>query len=124
MIADRESFEIVSKSLSVNRYLEEAELGASEPDLEGLPGNVWMGVYHPDFRNAIAVDERIKRITEALGIRSRTSQNTSASTRRSRGKLDSNAGRSTASSTTTRVSSWPSSEPAERSLRPIPDRII
>jgi endonuclease III len=29
--------------------------------------NIWMDVYHPDFRNAIAVDERIKRITEALG---------------------------------------------------------
>jgi hypothetical protein len=28
---------------------------------------IWMDVYHPDFRNAIAVDERIKRITEALG---------------------------------------------------------
>jgi hypothetical protein len=29
--------------------------------------NIWMDVYHPDFRNAIAVDERIKRVTEALG---------------------------------------------------------
>jgi hypothetical protein len=29
--------------------------------------NIWMDVYHPDFRDAIAVDERIKRITEALG---------------------------------------------------------
>jgi thermostable 8-oxoguanine DNA glycosylase len=29
--------------------------------------NIWMDVYLPDFRNAIAVDERIKRITEALG---------------------------------------------------------
>jgi hypothetical protein len=28
--------------------------------------NIWMDVYHPDFRNAIAVDERIKRVTEAL----------------------------------------------------------
>jgi hypothetical protein len=28
--------------------------------------NIWMDVYHPDFRNAIAVDERIKRMTEAL----------------------------------------------------------
>ena len=34
------------------------------------------------------------------------------------------AGRWTASSTITRVSSWPSSEAAERSLRPIPARII
>jgi|SRR5215211_28979 len=29
--------------------------------------NIWMDVYHPDFRHAIAVDERIKRVTEALG---------------------------------------------------------
>jgi hypothetical protein len=29
--------------------------------------NIWMDVYHPDFRDTIAVDERIKRITEALG---------------------------------------------------------
>ncbi len=29
--------------------------------------NIWMDVYHPEFRDAIAVDERIKRITEALG---------------------------------------------------------
>jgi cystathionine gamma-synthase len=29
--------------------------------------NIWMDVYHPDFRDAIAVDERIKRVTEALG---------------------------------------------------------
>ncbi len=29
--------------------------------------NIWMDVYHPDFHNTIAVDERIKRITEALG---------------------------------------------------------
>jgi hypothetical protein len=29
--------------------------------------NIWMDVYHPDFRNAIAVDERIQRISESLG---------------------------------------------------------
>jgi hypothetical protein len=29
--------------------------------------NIWMDVYHSDFHNSIAVDERIKRITEALG---------------------------------------------------------
>ncbi|OLE54900.1 MAG: hypothetical protein AUG51_06070 [Acidobacteria bacterium 13_1_20CM_3_53_8] len=29
--------------------------------------NIWMDVYHPDFRNSIAVDERIKKITMALG---------------------------------------------------------
>jgi pantoate--beta-alanine ligase len=29
--------------------------------------NIWMDVYHPDFHNAIAVDERIKQITQALG---------------------------------------------------------
>jgi hypothetical protein len=29
--------------------------------------NIWMDVYHPDFRNAIAVDERIKRVADALG---------------------------------------------------------
>jgi hypothetical protein len=77
--------------------------------------NIWMDVYHPAFRDAIAVDERIKRVTEALGTRLRTMPNTSASTRRSRGKSDSKAGRSTACSITTRASSWRSSEPAERS---------
>jgi hypothetical protein len=29
--------------------------------------NIWMDVYHPDFYDAIAVDERIKKITAALG---------------------------------------------------------
>lgn len=29
--------------------------------------NIWMDVYHSDFHNSIAVDERIKRITNALG---------------------------------------------------------
>src|SRR5215213_2513993 len=29
--------------------------------------NIWMDVYHPDFHDAIAVDERIKKITAALG---------------------------------------------------------
>jgi SAM-dependent methyltransferase len=29
--------------------------------------NIWMDVYHPDFHNSIAIDERIKRITETLG---------------------------------------------------------
>jgi thermostable 8-oxoguanine DNA glycosylase len=30
--------------------------------------NIMMDVYHPDFRNYIAVDERIKKITKALGL--------------------------------------------------------
>lgn len=29
--------------------------------------NIWMDVVHPDFLNNIAVDERIKKITEAMG---------------------------------------------------------
>lgn len=29
--------------------------------------NIWMDSYHPDFRDAVAVDERIKKVTEALG---------------------------------------------------------
>lgn len=29
--------------------------------------NIWMDVVHPDFINNIAIDERIKKITEALG---------------------------------------------------------
>ena len=29
--------------------------------------NIWMDVYHPDFYDAIAVDERIKKITAAMG---------------------------------------------------------
>ena len=29
--------------------------------------NIWMDVYHPDFYDAIAVDERIKKISYALG---------------------------------------------------------
>jgi hypothetical protein len=29
--------------------------------------NIWMDVYHPDFHNAIAVDERIKGISSAMG---------------------------------------------------------
>jgi hypothetical protein len=29
--------------------------------------NIWMDVYHPDFYDAIAIDERIKKITVALG---------------------------------------------------------
>jgi hypothetical protein len=30
--------------------------------------NIWMDVYDEDFRNAIAVDERIKAVTRALGF--------------------------------------------------------
>jgi N-glycosylase/DNA lyase len=29
--------------------------------------NIWMDVYHPDFHNTIAIDERIRQITDALG---------------------------------------------------------
>jgi len=29
--------------------------------------NIWMDVYHPDFRNSIAVDERIKTVSKAMG---------------------------------------------------------
>lgn len=29
--------------------------------------NIWMDVYHPDFYDCIAIDERIKRISRALG---------------------------------------------------------
>jgi len=29
--------------------------------------NIWMDVYHPDFKNSIAVDERIKKISSELG---------------------------------------------------------
>jgi hypothetical protein len=29
--------------------------------------NIWMDVYHPDFYDSIAVDERIKKITDAMG---------------------------------------------------------
>lgn len=34
--------------------------------------NIWMDVYHPDFHNSIAIDQRIKRITEALGYTFKT----------------------------------------------------
>ncbi len=34
--------------------------------------NIWMDSYHPDFRHAIAVDERIKKVTEALGYSFKT----------------------------------------------------
>jgi len=30
--------------------------------------NIWMDVYHPDFRNTIAIDERIKTISHTLGV--------------------------------------------------------
>lgn len=29
--------------------------------------NIWMDAYHPDFRDTIAIDDRIKRVTTALG---------------------------------------------------------
>jgi hypothetical protein len=29
--------------------------------------NIWMDVYHPEFRNSVAVDERIKSITRKVG---------------------------------------------------------
>jgi hypothetical protein len=29
--------------------------------------NIWMDVYHPDFHDAIAIDERVKKVTKALG---------------------------------------------------------
>jgi thermostable 8-oxoguanine DNA glycosylase len=34
--------------------------------------NVWMDIYDPLFRNAVAIDERIKSITGALGYSFRT----------------------------------------------------
>jgi len=29
--------------------------------------NIWMDAYHPEFHNTIAIDQRIKKETEALG---------------------------------------------------------
>lgn len=29
--------------------------------------NFWMDVYHPDFRDCVAIDDRIKKVTEAMG---------------------------------------------------------
>lgn len=34
--------------------------------------NIWMDVRHPDFRDTIAVDERIKKVTQALGYAFKT----------------------------------------------------
>jgi thermostable 8-oxoguanine DNA glycosylase len=34
--------------------------------------NIWMDVYHPDFRDHIAIDSRIKNITEKMGYYFRT----------------------------------------------------
>jgi hypothetical protein len=34
--------------------------------------NIWMDAYHPDFHDTIAVDLRIKKITEALGYSFKT----------------------------------------------------
>jgi endonuclease III len=34
--------------------------------------NMLMEVYHPDFRSSIAVDERIKKVSRALGVTFRT----------------------------------------------------
>ena len=31
--------------------------------------NAWMDIYHPDFYDNIAIDDRIKQITEAMGYR-------------------------------------------------------
>jgi hypothetical protein len=31
--------------------------------------NIWMDVYHPDFHHSVAIDQRIKRITQELGYR-------------------------------------------------------
>jgi hypothetical protein len=31
--------------------------------------NVWMDIYHPDFYDNIAIDDRIKQITVAMGYR-------------------------------------------------------
>ena len=30
--------------------------------------NIWMDVYHPDFRNTVAIDKRIKSISQVLGV--------------------------------------------------------
>ena len=37
--------------------------------------NIWMDVYHPEFRNTIAIDQRIKGISDELGMRSRHTPN-------------------------------------------------
>lgn len=34
--------------------------------------NIWMDVYHPDFRGTVAIDERIKAMAKALGVHFRT----------------------------------------------------
>jgi hypothetical protein len=34
--------------------------------------NILMDVYHPDFRSSIAIDERIKEVSKALGVKFRT----------------------------------------------------
>src|SRR3712207_4478772 len=34
--------------------------------------NIWMDAYHPDFRDTIAVDLRIRKVTKALGYSFKT----------------------------------------------------
>ena len=34
--------------------------------------NIWISAYDPDFRDAIAVDDRVKKVTRALGYSFRT----------------------------------------------------
>ena len=34
--------------------------------------NIWMDVYHPDFHNSIAIDQRIKSLTKILGYEFRS----------------------------------------------------
>lgn len=36
--------------------------------------NIWMDVYHPDFRDAVAIDERLKSITAEMGYSFRNYQ--------------------------------------------------
>ncbi len=70
--------------------------------------NIWMDVYDPGFRNAIAVDERIKRVTEALGYSFKSYAEPERFYQEIARKPGLKAGTWTAYSITTRTSSWPS----------------
>jgi hypothetical protein len=75
------------------------------------PATLEMGVYHPDFYDAIAVDKRINKITAALEYTFPGMLTTNRSIKSSRSRQASSLGCSIGSSTTSTIGSLRASRP-------------
>ena len=57
------NYKILTKEIEYNKWNDIPLSGIGEK----YARNIWLDVYHPDFHNNVAIDDRIKKITQALG---------------------------------------------------------